>query len=351
MKVTTVIGNRPQFVKSAPLSLALREAGIDETVIHTGQHWDELLSGIFFDELGLAPPSVALDLQTAETERMAPAILRAIDAGSSDWVIVLGDTNTTLAGARAGSAAGIPVAHLEAGLRSGDLAMPEERNRIAVDEISQLLLAPDERSRETLVGEGARGRIDVVGDVMADAARLFAPIALRRSSILEQLALAPGAYAVATIHREANVSPGRLRNIVSGLTASGQRVVFPAHPRTRAVLDREQIPLPERITVIPPLGYFDFTALCASASVIVTDSGGLQKEAYWLGVPCVTARPSTEWVDTVAVGANTLVDDDPARISAAMLSARLPDARPALYGDGHAAELTVASLAAGAATS
>jgi UDP-GlcNAc3NAcA epimerase len=345
MRVTTVVGNRPQFIKSAPLSLALREAGLEETVVHTGQHWDSAMSGVFFDELDLVQPHHTLDLHTADTEQMRDAIRAAIAADTPDWVVVFGDTNSTLAGAQAARDAAVPIVHIEAGLRSGDLSMPEERNRIAVDQIADLLFAPDERSRDTLLHEGVKGRVEVVGDVMADAARRFAPIALQRSTILDQLGLAPGEYVVATIHREANVRAERLRRIIDGLGRSGQKIVFPAHPRTRAVIAAVEIPLSASIELTDPLGYFDFTALCARAAMIVTDSGGLQKEAYWLGVPCITTRPSTEWVDTVEVGANTLVDDDPERIAAAMRTASVPHERPVLYGDGHTAERIVAVIA------
>ena len=329
MKVISVVGNRPQFIKSAPLSVALRERGIDEVVVHSGQHYDRELSQVFFDELGLEEPHHRLDLHTADPEAMEPPILALAEREAPDAVLVYGDTNTTLAGARAGVLAGAPVAHVEAGLRSGDLEMPEERNRIEVDRLSRLLLAPDERSRETLLAEDVAGRIEVVGDVMADATMRFAPLARERSDILERLSLEPRAFVLATIHREANVRPDRLARIVEGLERIEEPVVFPAHPRTRAALG-------DRFPTIAPLGYLDFAALASQAHVIVTDSGGLQKEAYWYGVPCVTARPSTEWVDTVEAGANVLVDDDPGRIAAAVASARMPDERPQLYGDGKA---------------
>lgn len=329
MKVLSVVGNRPQFIKSAPLSVALRERGIDEVVVHTGQHYDPELSQVFFDELGLGEPRHRLDLHTADPEAMEPPILAVAEREAPDAVLVYGDTNTTLAGARAGVLAGAPIAHVEAGLRSGDLEMPEERNRIEVDRLSRLLLAPDERSRETLLAEDVAGRIEVVGDVMADATMRFAPLARERSDILERLSLEPRAFVLATIHREANVRSDRLARIVEGLERIEEPVVFPAHPRTRAALG-------DRFPTIAPLGYLDFAALASQAHVIVTDSGGLQKEAYWYGVPCVTARPSTEWVDTVEAGANVLVDDDPGRIAAAVASARMPDERPQLYGDGKA---------------
>lgn len=339
MRVLSVVGNRPQFIKSGPVSVALRDAGIDEVVLHTGQHYDRELSDVFFEELGLFEPAYRLDLHTADPAAMRPGIAAAVARERPDWALVYGDTNSTLAGAEA--ARDVPVAHVEAGLRSGDLSMPEERNRIAVDRLAALLLCPDERSRVTLLEEGVAGEIEVVGDVMADACFRLAPIARERSRILERLGAAPGAYLVATIHREANVQPERLARILDGLGRTGERVVFPAHPRTRARLGD----VPADVEVVEPLGYLDMAALCSQARVVVTDSGGLQKEAYWYGVPCVTTRPSTEWVDTVEVGANVLVDDDPELLARAVASARMPDARPTLYGDGSAAPRVAASLA------
>jgi len=342
VKVLSVVGNRPQFIKSGPVSTALRAAGIEEVGVHTGQHWDPELSDVFYEELGLPEPRHRLDLHTADSETMRPSIAVALTQERPDWTLVYGDTNSTLAGAEAAGDAGVPVAHVEAGLRSGDLSMPEEHNRIAVDAMAALLLCPDQRSRDTLLAEGVPGRIDVVGDVMADACFQLAPIARERSRILAEHGLEPGGYLVATIHRQANVEPERLARIVDGLSRTGERVIFPAHPRTRAVLGET----PPNVEVIAPVGYLDMAALVSQARVLVTDSGGLQKEAYWYGVPCVTARPSTEWVDTVELGANVLVDDDPQQLAAAVASARMPEERPALYGDGHAAERVAASLAA-----
>jgi UDP-GlcNAc3NAcA epimerase len=341
VKVLTVVGNRPQFIKSGPVSSALREAGIEEIGLHTGQHWDPALSDVFYRELDLPEPRYRLDLHTADAETMRPAIAAVLSQERPDWTLVFGDTNSTLAGTRAAGDSGVPVAHVEAGLRSGDLSMPEEHNRIAVDAVAELLLCPDERSRETLFAEGVPGRIEVVGDVMADACFQFAPIARERSQILAAHDLEPGAYVVATIHRAANVRPERLARIVDGLGRTGERVLFPAHPRTRSVLAG----LPANVELLAPAGYLDMAALVSQARVLVTDSGGLQKEAYWYGVPCVTARPSTEWVDTVELGANVLVDDDPAKLASAVAAARMPDERPQLYGDGHAAERVAASLA------
>ena len=220
-------------------------------------------------------------------------------------------------------------------MRSGDLDMPEERNRIETDRLAWLLFCPDDRSRRTLEGEGVLGRIYVVGDVMADASRLFAPLA--RASV-PGTARVRGSYVVATIHRQANVEQPRLGRIVEGLNRIDEMVVFPVHPRTRARMQEERLTLGDHVRLIEPLGYLELASLASQARVIVTDSGGLQKEAYWYGVPCVTVRPSTEWVDTVAVGANVLVDADPIALAAAVAGATMPPGRPVLYGDGHASE-------------
>jgi UDP-N-acetylglucosamine 2-epimerase len=220
--------------------------------------------------------------------------------------------------------------------------MPEERNRIAVDGLSALLLCPDERSATQLRSEGAAGKIEVVGDVMADANRLFTPIARARSGILERLAVEPRAYLLLTIHRQANVAPERLRRIVQDVNGIGRPTIFPAHPRTRQVLESEGIGLAPQVKLIEPLGFLDFTALAAQAETIVTDSGGLQKEAYWHRVPCVTVRPSTEWLDTVEAGANVLVE--PGEIARAVVAAAYPESAPPLYGDGHASERVATAL-------
>ena len=338
MRVLSVVGNRPQFIKSAPLSAALRERGVDETVVHTGQHYDRELSQLFFRELGLPDPDHALGLRTSDPEAMRAPIAEIVGAERADWVLVYGDTNSTLAGAVAAAEAAVPLAHVEAGLRSGDLSMPEERNRIEVDRLSQLLLTPDERSSRILADEGVSGRREVVGDVMADVSKQLAPIARERSRVLEGLGVEPGAYLVATVHREANVRPERLARIAGGLSRLPEPVLFPAHPRTRAALASNRLLLAPHVRLLDPLGYLDFAALASQARVILTDSGGLQKEAYWYGVPCVTMRPSTEWADTVELGANTLVDDDPDRIVAAVADAHIPDDRPPLYGDGRASD-------------
>ncbi|HKP18488.1 MAG TPA: UDP-N-acetylglucosamine 2-epimerase (non-hydrolyzing) [Gaiellaceae bacterium] len=352
MKVLSVVGNRPQFIKSGPVSVALREAGIEEVVLHTGQHYDPQLSQVFFDELGLAEPQYRLEVgglaRDEMLEALAPDLLNAIEQEHPDWVLVYGDTNSTLGGARAAAQAGVALAHVEAGLRSYDLSMPEEHNRVETDGLSQLLFCPDERSRGILEGEGVDGRIEVVGDVMADACFRFAPIARERSSALDMAGVRPLNFVLATLHREANVQPERVERILQGLSQIEEPIVFPAHPRTRAAIGALKGQTPSQLRLLSPLGYLDLAALASQARVIVTDSGGLQKEAYWYGVPCVTARPSTEWVDTIEVGANVLVDADPDRLVEAVRNARMPADRPALYGDGNAAGRVAAALYASA---
>jgi UDP-N-acetylglucosamine 2-epimerase len=334
MRVLSVVGNRPQFIKSAPLSVALREAGIEETVLHSGQHWDPAMSQVFFDELSIPEPAYRLDLRTSDVDALTSPIREVIERERPDWVLVYGDTNTTVAGGRA--AGDIPIAHVEAGLRSFDSSMPEERNRIEVDRASALLLTPDERSAEQLRSEAVPGRIEVVGDVMADATRLFVPIARRTVGPRGR------AYAALTLHREANTEPTRLRRIIDAVNASDREYVFPVHPRTRRVLEAYGIALGENVEAVEPLGYLEMLALVAGAETVVTDSGGLQKEAYWLRVPCVTVRPSTEWVDTVEAGANALAE--PETLQAALSAAHFPADAPTLYGDGHAAERVAAAL-------
>ena len=344
----SVVGNRPQFIKSAPLSEALREQGIEEVVVHTGQHYDPELSQVFFEELGLPEPRYRLDVGGLGRDEMLEALgsglADPIAAERPDWVLVYGDTNSTLGGARAAVEAGVSLAHVESGLRSYDLSMPEEHNRVETDRLSQLLFAPDERSRAILEAEGVAGRVEVVGDVMMDANLRLAPIARQRSSILDMAGVRPLNYLVTTLHREANVAEPRLLRIMQGLSRIELPVVFPAHPRTAAAIADRKGQISDNVRLIPPLGYLDLAALASQARVIVTDSGGLQKEAYWYGVPCVTTRPSTEWVDTVEAGANVLVDDDPGRLVEAVANARMPAERPQLYGDGHAAERIAAAL-------
>lgn len=341
MRILSVVGNRPQFVKSAPLSLALRERGIEEIVLHTGQHYDPELSAVFFEELELAPPRHRLETGSGthgeQTGRMLPGIEAALVEERPDAVLVYGDTNSTLAGALAAGKLLLPVAHVEAGLRSFDRAMPEELNRMLVDRIASLLLCPSEVAVGNLAAEGITEGVHVVGDVMYDANLRLAPIARERSDVLVRTGVEAGRYLVLTLHREANVAPEPLARVAQALAELEEDVVFPAHPRTRAALEASGRELP-RTRVLPPLGYLDFAALASQARVVLTDSGGVQKEAYWYGIPCVTLRTSTEWVETIDTGWNRLVGTDPKRIVAAVRSAASPDEHPLLYGDGRAAE-------------
>lgn len=342
MRVLSVVGNRPQFIKSAPVSVALRAAGIDEVVLHTGQHYDEELSAVFFEELGLAEPTYRLEAGSGShaqhLARMLPGIEAAVLAERPAWTLVFGDTNSTLAGALAASKAGSPVAHVEAGLRSFDRAMPEELNRIVVDQLAELLLCPSELAVKNLTAEGTTASVHVVGDVMLDASQLLAPLAAARSLKLAELDVSPGSYLLLTLHREANVAAEPLARIASAFAELDETVLFPAHPRTRTALEQTDTRLPANVRMLMPLGYLDFSALLAQARLVLTDSGGLQKEAYWQQVPCVTLRDTTEWPETIETGWNQLTGTDPARIAAAVAPASLPTAHPPLYGDGRAAE-------------
>jgi UDP-N-acetylglucosamine 2-epimerase len=268
---------------------------------------------------------------------MLPGIEETALADKPDWVLVYGDTNSTLAGAIAGAKAGFPVAHVEAGLRSFDLAMPEELNRMVVDRLSRLLFAPAEIAETNLRREGIVDGVRIVGDVMLDANLRLAPIARQRSEALEELAVGPGGYTLVTVHREANVRDPALGSIVEALNTIEEPVVFPLHPRTAAAIEEQGHWLAGHVHPRPPLGYLDFAALASQARVILTDSGGVQKEAYWYAVPCLTLRENTEWVETVETGWNRLVGTDPDRIVSAVAEAGVPSRHPALYGDGHAA--------------
>ncbi|MDQ3866955.1 MAG: UDP-N-acetylglucosamine 2-epimerase (non-hydrolyzing) [Actinomycetota bacterium] len=340
MRVLSVVGNRPQFIKSAPVSEALRSAGIEEVVLHTGQHYDRELSAVFFDELRLASPAYLLETGSGshaeQTARMLPGIEAAVLAERPDAVLVYGDTNSTLAGALATVKTNVPVAHVEAGLRSFDRTMPEEVNRVVVDAVSTLLFCPTDAAVANLRREGVTEGVHQVGDVMFDASVRLGPIARERSRALADAGVEPGAYVLATLHREANVRPEALRAIAGGLARLDEPVVFPAHPRTRAVLSEERIELGPRVRLLAPVGYLDFAALASQARVVVTDSGGVQKEAYWFAVPCVTVRSTTEWTETVEAGWNTLVGANPDALVAAVREAATPGERPPLYGNGSA---------------
>jgi UDP-N-acetylglucosamine 2-epimerase (non-hydrolysing)/UDP-GlcNAc3NAcA epimerase len=350
VRVLTVIGNRPQFIKAAAVSHRLRDVGT-EILVHTGQHYDAELSQVFFDELGLPRPEHRLDLgggsNTSQTARMLAALGPLLAAEGPDAVLVYGDTNSTLAGALAAAQARIPVAHVEAGMRSYDRSMPEELNRVLTDHAADLLLCSSEAPAAILRGEGVAGEVEVVGDVMVDVALLLGPRAARRTELLDRLGVAPGAFLLATAHRAGNVDdPERLARLLALLEAMPDPVVLPLHPRTEARLAAAglQARLERAATVTPPLGYLDFTALLHHCRAVLTDSGGVQKEAYLAGRPCLTLRATTEWTETVAAGWNVLVDLDAERALEA-LARTPPAARPALYGDGRAGARVAAALA------
>jgi UDP-GlcNAc3NAcA epimerase len=351
MKVLTVVGNRPQFIKAAALSAPLRTVH-EEVLVHTGQHFDDDLSAVFFSELGLPSPDRELAISggsnTSQTARMLAALEPAVKEVGPDAVLVYGDTNSTLAGALVGAQAGIPVAHVEAGMRSFDRAMPEELNRVLADHASRLLLCSSEVAVENLQRENVAGTVELVGDVMVDVASTIQPRARTRVDLVRARGLEPGAYVLATAHRAGNVDlPARLAQLVELLVAVPVPVVFPVHPRTLARLHaaglHDRLARDGNVILAPPLGYVELTALLCNAQAALTDSGGLQKEAYLAGVKCITMRSSTEWTETVEHGWNVLVDLDRDAALAA-LHRQPPAERPRLYGDGHAGERIVAAL-------
>jgi UDP-GlcNAc3NAcA epimerase len=352
VKILTVVGNRPQFVKAAAVAGPLTAAGHEEVLVHTGQHYDDSLSEVFFRELGIASPDRELGIgggsNTSQLARMLVALEPLLAQERPDAVLVYGDTNSTLAGALAAGNADVPIVHVEAGMRSFDRAMPEERNRVLTDHLSALLLCASQTAAENLRAESVAGRVEVVGDVMADLALRLQPAARADEHTLDSHGVRPGAYLLLTAHRAGNVDdPTRLRALVELVRALPGAVVFPLHPRTRARLQEagllEELAQSEGLQLTEPLGYLELAALLCSARAVLTDSGGVQKEAYLAGVPCITLRPSTEWVETVDAGWNTLVDLDVRAVEDA-LERDPPAERPALYGDGRAAERCVAAI-------
>jgi UDP-GlcNAc3NAcA epimerase len=351
MKVLTVIGNRPQFIKAAAVSPPLRREHA-EILIHTGQHFDDRLSAVFFAELGLPAPDrqlgINLGSSSSQTARMLAALEPVVRDEAPDVLLVYGDTNSTLAGALAGAQAQVPVAHVEAGMRSFDRSMPEELNRVLTDHASALLLCSSEVAMANLRNEAVGGRAELVGDVMVDVAMTLQPRARERTDLVQARGVEPGGYLLATAHRAGNVDdPERLRCLVDVLTGLPLPVVLPLHPRTDARLRSaglfERLAQAPGVTLTEPLGYVELTALLCHASAAVTDSGGLQKEAYLAGVPCVTLRANTEWTETVELGWNVLADLDLDRVRAA-LEREVPRAAPPVYGDGHAGERVVGAL-------
>ncbi len=351
MKILTVVGNRPQFIKAAAVSGPLRESH-EEILVHTGQHYDDSLSRVFFTELGLARPDRELGIgggsNTSQTARMLAALEPLLSELVPDAVLVYGDTNSTLAGGLAAAQAGVPVVHVEAGMRSFDRTMPEELNRVLSDHLAALLLCPSPSAAENLRAESVAGTVEVVGDVMVDVAMRWQPAARADASVPAAYGLSPGGYLLLTAHRAGNVDdPQRLGALVELIGALPGSVLIPLHPRTRArLLDAgllEQLERNDGVRLTDPLGYAEFSALVCQARAVLTDSGGVQKEAYLAGVPCVTLRANTEWVETVQSGWNTLVDLDTDGALAA-LKAEPPSERPTLYGDGHAAERCVEAI-------
>jgi UDP-GlcNAc3NAcA epimerase len=351
VKILTVVGNRPQFIKAAAVSGPLRAAH-EELLVHTGQHYDDTLSKVFFSELGLPAPERELQIgggsNTSQTARMLAALEPLLAESKPDAVLVYGDTNSTLAGALVAAQQGVPVVHVEAGMRSFDRAMPEELNRVLVDHMSELLLCSSEAAAENLRAESAHGTIEVVGDVMIDVAFQWQSAAPATSEALAACDLTPGDYLLLTAHRAGNVDdPERLRLLVDIVASLEGRVVFPVHPRTRARLHEAgllaDLELLDGVLLCDPLGYVEFGALLGGARAVLTDSGGVQKEAYLAGVRCITLRSTTEWVETVEAGWNTLVDLDGERVLQA-LARPIPQNHPQLYGDGKAAERVVAAI-------
>lgn len=350
MKIASIVGARPQFIKSAPVSKAIAAAGHQEYQIHTGQHYDYGMSQVFFEELDIAEPAVNLGIGSGthaeQTGRMLIAIEAELVSQKPDVVLVYGDTNSTLAGALAAAKLQIRLAHVEAGLRSYNRQMPEEHNRVLTDHCSDLLFCPTQTAVDNLSREGITAGVHLVGDTMYDAVLQFGEIASHRSRILQSLGLDPKKYLLTTLHRAYNTDdPKALENIMSAYQEINDIIVFPIHPRTSAVVNASKISIPANVRVIDPLGYLDMLVLEKNARLILTDSGGMQKEAYFFRVPCLTLRPETEWVETVESGWNLLVGSDPERIVSGIKYNNWPaNQTTSFYGDGHASEKIVFQL-------
>ncbi|HET7421390.1 MAG TPA: UDP-N-acetylglucosamine 2-epimerase (non-hydrolyzing) [Candidatus Dormibacteraeota bacterium] len=346
MRVLTVVGARPQFIKAAPVSRILRSTH-QEFLLHTGQHYDEAMSDLFFRQLDIPAPDRNLEVGSGPHGAQTGAMLTGIESVAleyrPDWILVYGDTNSTLAGALAGAKLHVPVAHVEAGLRSYDRRMPEEVNRVVADHVATLLLCPTQTAVANLAREGITEGVHLTGDVMFDAFEQNLDVAGRSVEILSELKLRAGEYALLTAHRAENVDdPARLRSILAGVAASGMLTVFPVHPRTRKALGA----VAGNVKTVDPVGYLEMLVLEKNAAVIVTDSGGVQKEAFFAGRPCVTVRSATEWTETVDAGWNVLVGTDATAIAERMRDFRPSTERPNVFGDGNAAARVVDALAA-----
>jgi UDP-GlcNAc3NAcA epimerase len=347
MTVVSIVGARPQFIKAAPLlrAIAKRHRSL---LVHTGQHYDPLMSDVFFRELNLPQPDVHLGvgsgLHGAQTGAMMIGLERPLMDAAPDWVVVFGDTNSTLAGALVAAKLSQKLAHVEAGLRSFNRAMPEEINRIAADHLAGVLFCPSEAAIANLAAEGRTTGVHRSADTMIEALHDAEPRARRESTVLDRVGVREKQFVLATVHRAENTDdPRRLTAIVNALGQSEDPVVLPAHPRTRAALGASA-KIPGSVRLIDPVGYLDMVRLESAARLIVTDSGGVQKEAYWLGVPCVTVRAETEWVETVDAGWNCLTGADSRAIVAALRGFRPTAPRPALYADGCSADDIVSRL-------
>ena len=349
MKIISVVGARPQFIKAASISREIkkrngRNTEIDEIIVHTGQHYDDNMSKVFFDQLEIRPPDHNLGVSACSHGKQTGMMLERIEevllTENPDWVVVYGDTNSTLAGSLAASKLHIPIAHVEAGLRSFNRMMPEEINRVSTDHVSDLLFCPTDTALRNLANEGIIKDAYNVGDVMYDLVLYYLALAEKRSKIQKDLKCGPGEYYLATVHRAENTDdPGRLEEILEALNALDLAVVFPVHPRTGKVMEKLGLDLPN-LRMIEPVSYLDMLVLEENAKIIFTDSGGIQKEAYFLQVPCVTLRDETEWVETVKSGKNILTGADGSRIKKAAEQSMDERARvyPGFYGDGKASE-------------
>jgi UDP-GlcNAc3NAcA epimerase len=353
VKLLTIVGARPQFIKAAAVSRAIEKTAgrATEVIIHTGQHFDENMSRVFFEELLIPKPKYNLGIAGGAhgdmTGRMLAAIEKIILDEHPDVVVVHGDTNSTLAGALAAAKLHVPIGHVEAGLRSFNRRMPEEINRVVADHLADRLFCPTPVAVENLRREGIAKGVSLTGDVMYDSALHYTHLAEERSDVLARLSLAKGEFYLATIHRAENTDdPDRLRRLLAALDGAPRPVVLPVHPRTRLVIRREGLAV-RRIRLIDPVAYLDMLMLETAARAILTDSGGVQKEAYFAAVPCITLRSETEWVELVEAGWNRVVGTEPAAIAAALEWAESMDRTAAgrsLYGDGHAAQRIVAIL-------
>lgn len=349
LRIVTVVGARPQFIKAGPVSRALERVGIAETLIHTGQHYDLNMSDVFFDALGLRQPDHHLGIGSgghgAQTGAMLAAIEGILVSDTQDAMLVYGDTNSTLAGALAAAKLHIPVVHVEAGLRSFNRKMPEEVNRVLTDHVSSLLYCPTPTAVDHLRNEGIKHGVHMVGDVMKDALDYWGARNKRQVGALNEFGLKSGDYYLATVHRAENVdNPARLDAILEAFAQLDKTVVLPVHPRTRNMLERSGKSLPETVRAIEPVGYLEMLELETGAKALLTDSGGVQKEAYMLGIPCITMRDETEWVETVQTGWNTLVGADTDKILTAVDSLDRTLPHPDLYGDGHASDRIAQTL-------